>query len=67
MSQLARRETGIEPRALPTYVLNLRPVEVIVRAARVVMSWALALRILAILFGAYGLVFLLFWVAAQIG
>jgi hypothetical protein len=45
-------------------VLNLRPVEVIVRSARVVMTWQLALRILLILFGAYGLAFLCFWVAA---
>ena len=49
------------PRSLPAYVLNLRPVVVIVRAARVVMSFLLAVKILAILFGAYGAFFLIMW------
>lgn len=47
------------PHSVPGYVLTLRPVEIVRRVFRHVMTWALALRILALLFGIYGFVFLL--------
>ena len=61
--ELARR-SFIEPRRLPSYVLNLRPVTVLRRAARVVLTWIQAVLITLVIYGTFGLLFLATaWVA----
>lgn len=66
LREVQRRERLPARRVLPTYVLHLRPVEIVQRAIRHVMTWALALRILAVLFGVYGTIFLLiaWWITS---
>lgn len=61
MTVIERRERAAvrRPRTIPGYVLNLRPVEVIVHAVRRAMTWSLAARIVLLLYGGFGLVFLL--------
>lgn len=61
MTVIQRRERAParRPRTIPGYVLTLRPVEVIVRAVRKAMTWSLGARIVILLYGGFGLVFLL--------
>lgn len=66
LREVQRRDQLPAIRTLPEYVLHLRPVEVVRRVLRHVMTWALALRILAALFGVYGTIFLLiaWWITS---
>jgi len=60
MSQEVARAERRPVRVIEGYVVNARPIIVARKVVRYVMTLKLALRILALIFGAYGVTFLIF-------